>query len=81
MKAAAHQGAIPTCAATWRTTRYLTKGDQSIGRRGDILSVDLSDSVHELDPTLGPDETSEGGLEDDGELSWTIVDVWPRMER
>ena len=38
MKAEAHQEAIPAWATTWKRTRYLTEGDQLIGRTGDVPS-------------------------------------------
>lgn len=76
MNAEAHQEAIPACAATWKTTRYLMEGDQSIGRRGESLSTYLPESPSGLGATLRPDDAFDAVLEGGEGPSCAIVDDW-----
>jgi hypothetical protein len=71
MNAEAHQEAIPACATTWKRTRYLIEGAQSIGRTGDTLSTGSSELV------TGINDAPEGFLEGAGEEvnSCDIADV------
>ena len=66
MKAEAHQEAIPACATTWKSTRYLMEGAQSIGRTGDSLSTELPSGI---DATLWLDDALEGEETDSCDIS------------
>ena len=76
MNAEAHQEAIPACATTWRRTRDLMQGAQLIGRMGDALSTDASESASGLDAALRPDDALDGVLEGGGEPGCAMGTGW-----
>ena len=75
MNAEAHHEAIPACETTWKRTRYLIEGAQSIGRIKDALSTGWSESGSELDAALGPEESLEGTLGGCEVFSCVMADV------
>ena len=75
MNAEAHHEAIPACETTWKRTRYLMEGAQSIGRTGDAPPTEQPESGSGVDATLPPEEALEGTLEGCEVLSCVIADV------